>query len=313
MTQPQEEYITEATAMLGAGYERQVVQFENPSETLVETEAGYEVVRSLGWIKLSSHFREKMLAELKGAKLGVFICVCLHLNNRGESFPGIDTIARETGYNRDTVMQAITEMEAIPNLLSVLRRRGRPNIYSPLFVSRGTAEPVVKIRLVGKQPVQKTPTTFPLTSPEKYDSKKIKRVKDEIYSAGSGFSQATSKLTTLRGGALNSIDVDYLNTWTERHTDEWIGKAIDAAQAKGARSSAYVDRILIGWEANGYPKTREQLIQERKGKPTNGTHQPKPTTTPHTDADRAIAARIRAQRQAAREAADMQQLQPGIL
>lgn len=65
-------------------------------------------------------------------------------------------------------------------------------------------------------------------------------------------------------GALKGTDAPLISAWVEKHTDEWIDKALEIAKAKGARSSAYVDRILIGWEANGYPKTREQQIAERK-------------------------------------------------
>ena len=38
------------------------------------------------------------------------------------------------------------------------------------------------------------------------------------------------------------------------------------AEDKGARHQNYVDRILIGWEANGYPKSREEKVQGAKSK-----------------------------------------------
>ena len=74
----------------------------------------------------------------------------------------------------------------------------------------------------------------------------------------------STKLYELQGGGLKGTDADLMNTWAEKHTNEWILKAIQTASDKGAKSSAYVDRILIGWEANGYPKTREQLIAESR-------------------------------------------------
>jgi len=163
-------------------YKRAVIQFEKPSSQIVETESGYEVEKSLGWIKLSADFRKKMLASLKGAKLGVFICICLHLNESGESFPGIDLIAHETGYDRDTVMIAIQEMEAVPNLLKVLRERGKSNKYHPYFVARGAGnnpnQPIGKsdhpTKPVG-QPVQKSPTPENLDSKERSLIKKRKK------------------------------------------------------------------------------------------------------------------------------------------
>jgi len=59
----------------------------------------------------------------------------------------------------------------------------------------------------------------------------------------------------------NSMTGDLLKTWREKHTDDWIIKALETAKGK---SQSYADKVLIGWEANGYPKTREQLIEERK-------------------------------------------------
>ena len=162
----------------------QVVQFEKPSEAIVETNDGYEVVKSLGWVKFSAAFRKNMLKKLKGAKLGIFICICLHLNENGEAFPGIEKIAEETGYHRDTVMVEIAEMELIPGLMRVTRERGKPNHYIPAFVARGAGkEPVVGNFLrVGQPvglPVEKTPTTLEPTSLENPDSKESKREKEK--------------------------------------------------------------------------------------------------------------------------------------
>jgi len=180
MTEQQAEYITKTEIEEGLSLLKgdAVIQFEKPSEQIIETEQGFEVVQSLGWVKFSAAFRKNMLRKLKGAKLAIFICISLHLNEDGVSFPGIDKIAEETDYNRDTIMQAIAEMEAIPGLLSVLRERGKANKYRPAFVARGAKndpdQPVGKIRLVG-QPVQKSTTGLDETSLENLDSKESKK------------------------------------------------------------------------------------------------------------------------------------------
>lgn len=157
-----------------------VVQFERPSEQIAEYEGRYEIVKSLGWIKFSTAFRDGMLAKLKGAKLSIFISICLHLNESGESFPGIETIANETGYNRDTIMMAISEMEEISGLLKVLRERGKVNHYRPAFAARGKANIPVGFSDQSDfqaKPVQKNTTGFEQTSLENLDSKKSKENK----------------------------------------------------------------------------------------------------------------------------------------
>lgn len=65
-------------------------------------------------------------------------------------------------------------------------------------------------------------------------------------------------------GGLNSTTADLVTTWQGIHPLNWILKAIEETKAKGARSANYTDKILIGWEANGYPKDRSELVQERK-------------------------------------------------
>lgn len=71
-------------------------------------------------------------------------------------------------------------------------------------------------------------------------------------------------LSELTGGGLNSNTPRFVDAWREKHTDEWILKAIGVAKDKRARSVKYVDEILITWEANGYPKTREERVNERR-------------------------------------------------
>jgi DnaD/phage-associated family protein len=65
-------------------------------------------------------------------------------------------------------------------------------------------------------------------------------------------------------GPLNSNTPKFVDTWLEEHSVEWILKAIKITRDNNARSLKYIDEILIGWEANGYPKTREEKVQSRK-------------------------------------------------
>lgn len=74
-------------------------------------------------------------------------------------------------------------------------------------------------------------------------------------------------------GSLNSNTPKFVDTWLEKHTPEWILKAIGIASENKARSVKYVDTILVGWEADGYPKTRDEKIRERK---QQSSKQPQP-------------------------------------
>jgi DnaD/phage-associated family protein len=78
--------------------------------------------------------------------------------------------------------------------------------------------------------------------------------------------QVFRALETLMG-ALPSSVTRYVDAWLEKHPLEWIFKAIDEAKAHNARSEKYVDKILIGWEANGYPKSRDEQVKEARKSP----------------------------------------------
>lgn len=79
-------------------------------------------------------------------------------------------------------------------------------------------------------------------------------------------SEIFTKLSELTGGGLNSNTPKFVDAWLERHTPVRILEAIQIARDNKARSTNYVDKILLSWEANGYPKTREERVAERKAK-----------------------------------------------
>ena len=62
-------------------------------------------------VQLSVQFREKQLRQLKGPILAVFICIALHINEQGLAWPSIAQIAKETGYNKDTVFKCLKKLE----------------------------------------------------------------------------------------------------------------------------------------------------------------------------------------------------------
>lgn len=95
-------------------------------------------------------------------------------------------------------------------------------------------------------------------SPHEGKKEPFKNLRDER------FARVVENLSMVTGGGLNPLSADLISTWIEKHSDEWIFKAIEIARSKGARSEKYVDSILIGWEANGYPKTRDEKVKASK-------------------------------------------------
>jgi len=65
------------------------------------------------YIRLKTAFRQRALAELKGAPLSVFLSLALHLDADSMASPGIETIMRETGYSRRAVCSALAKLESL--------------------------------------------------------------------------------------------------------------------------------------------------------------------------------------------------------
>lgn len=61
------------------------------------------------YLQVSVHLRAH-LHLFRGAKLGVFLAIALHSDQRGWANPPVRLLQRETGYNKDTVTRAITEL-----------------------------------------------------------------------------------------------------------------------------------------------------------------------------------------------------------
>lgn len=284
-----------------------VVQFEKPSEQIIETEEGYEIVESLGWIKFSAAFRERMLGVLKGAKLSIFISICLHLNENGESFPGISTIARETGYHRDTVMVEIQEMETIPGLMKVLREKGKVNHYRPAFVAKGKGnQPVGKIRPVGT-PVEVSSTPFAKTSRGNLDSNKRrgKKIHDDDEKATQERTALFAKLYEANMGCLNPLLADIIrNTAIDYPEVSWYEPAFKIAVGNNKHHVNYVIAILQGWKEHYFGWKPDFNGNGTNGKGKNhANRKTNDTTDPEQSArDAELGKRILAQRAAERAA-----------
>lgn len=118
------------------------------------------------------------------------------------------------------------------------------------------------------------------------------------------FGEIVRKISELTGGGLNSSTADLINTWQAKHDDEWIFRAIETAREKGARSANYVDAVLINWEANGYPKSREDKVQGAKHATNNKGVTASPKTRINFETDTAKLAEINRRRKA-RQAASV--------
>lgn len=146
-----------------------------------------------------------------------------------------------------TVRAALKELRDAGHLkITTERENGRVKQW--IYTIFEVPSPDCDFQQVEKQQVEKR--TFNNTDSERKE--KIDIATDPVFVA----------LENLRGG-LNSNTPRFVDTWREVHSDEWILKAIEMSEGKNIK---YVDTILVGWEAEGYPKSREERVAERKAK-----------------------------------------------
>ena len=105
------------------------------------TDTGQTDGRQRVAVQFSVSFREKQLRQLKGPILAVFICIALHINEEGRSWPSIALIAKQTGYNKDTVLKCLKGLEFMGFISRVQSKdkstgKFRSNVYQLFPKSR---------------------------------------------------------------------------------------------------------------------------------------------------------------------------------
>ncbi len=135
MSEEQAKYYAEPAAIIERPQSRLVLHDELAEEWTV------------AWIKLSTAFKPH-IKNLRGAPLAVWLYISLSIGSDGNAFPGIRTIADETGYSHQAVIDAVKFLEE-KGYLSVRRGERRYNIYKPQFAAIGkTNEPTETVKLV---------------------------------------------------------------------------------------------------------------------------------------------------------------------
>ena len=98
------------------------------------SDTGAQGSREEVYVQFDVTFRKTQLAQLKGPLLAVLMSIALHINEKGYSAPSVALIAKETGFNKDTVHNAIPKLEKMGFISKMNRpdprtRKFRSNVY----------------------------------------------------------------------------------------------------------------------------------------------------------------------------------------
>jgi hypothetical protein len=172
------EYVTDALEMIGTGYaEQPAAIIDQPRNIKALNDAGLYEYKAWGWVKLSAKFIAH-LRHLKGAKLAIWQCIALSIDETGTCKMTLKDIGALTDYSHTEVIESIKELEAAGYL--TVNKDGKTNIYQPVFVARGENKPQeTLVKKLDSTPVYQYESSSSLENSIS-SIKRVKRVKADL-------------------------------------------------------------------------------------------------------------------------------------
>lgn len=117
-----------------AQYGQPAAIIEQPRKVLSLHEEGMREYNAWGWVKISAKFISH-IKKLRGAKLAIWQCIALSIDETGTCNLTIKELKELTGYSHTEVIESLRELDEM-GYLSV-DKDGKRRIYTPEFAARG--------------------------------------------------------------------------------------------------------------------------------------------------------------------------------
>jgi hypothetical protein len=118
------------------------VIIERPRSAHGINSGGLEEFQLSGWVKMSAKFCGH-IKKLRGAKLAIWLCLALTIDENGECGLTQKELCALTDYSHTEVINSVRELDEM-GFLSV-DRSGKRNLYRPVYVAKGKGNnPIVK-------------------------------------------------------------------------------------------------------------------------------------------------------------------------
>lgn len=162
MSEEKPEYLTEAEEMLGKGYQPAAI-IESPRIVRELTDNGLRDRMAWGWVKISAKFISH-IRLLRGAKLAIWQCLSLSIDETGKCSLTIKEISTMTGYSHTEVIDSIRELQEMGYL--GVDKSGKKNIYIPEFAARGNGnDPTETVKKLDSTGLESSPVYQNESSP----------------------------------------------------------------------------------------------------------------------------------------------------
>jgi DNA-binding transcriptional regulator GbsR (MarR family) len=237
------DYVTETQEALDMlNHKEPAVVIERPRVVAERQPNGEFVERTIPvYVKYSTAFKEE-LKNITGSELKVWTYIILSINESGEAFPGIRTIADAIDMSHQTVITAVEGLEK-KNLLYVLRGEKRYNIYKPSdeYVGIFSKDPMSqKIR-----PVQKSEQMSQVNGPDE--------------SSPLDSNQTLTRQEQERLSLLKTLGLEWLIAAGQEVTQDMIDKAVREKNAKNEFEKTFGFGTLP-WSSNSTWAKFEKFI-----------------------------------------------------
>ena len=143
MSERQADYITDATEMLGSGYEHPALEIEQERTVITRRNGKLTEETRPAFVKISTAFKAEM-KDIDPIALKVWLYIALSVNRAtGKAYPGLRTISKDCDLAVNTIQAALVRLENL-QLLTIDRDSKRFNLYEPAdYVSANRLEPSV--------------------------------------------------------------------------------------------------------------------------------------------------------------------------
>jgi DnaD/phage-associated family protein len=264
MSEQQGNYITEAMGMMGAGYDHPALEIEQ--ERAVITRRNGKLTEEIrpAFVKISTAFKAEM-KDIDPIALKVWLYIALSVNRRtGKAYPGLRKISEDCDLAINTIQSALVRLEGL-QLLTVDRQSKRFNLYEPVdYVSANKADPSVSADDTDTQTVSDELQTVSVSS--KTVSPRMIHNQSNQSKPDSYIDPIAQKLSDLKC-RFNPNSANIIQAWKDAFPDEIILRAIQDAADRKKVSMPYIDQIIVSWQLNGIPPTREERAAQNKTKP----------------------------------------------
>jgi hypothetical protein len=167
-------YVKDALEMMGAGYEEQKAAIiERPRTVHGLGDAGLEEYKLFGWVKVSAKFCNH-IKTLRGAKLAIWLCLALSIDEDGECKLRIVDLKSMTGYSHTEIIDSLRELAEM-GFLSI-NKDGKSNLYQPVFVAKGAGK-TPRVKKLDSTPLDSNESSLALEKIRPTSIKKELRIK----------------------------------------------------------------------------------------------------------------------------------------